>query len=222
MPDRGSGHPFHRRLNAAQAPRPRGEREGLHPDRAAGRDPDHRHPCRDRSARVPEPALEGAGHRGQVGRPYRADRDGDVVHRRADVRRRHAVALRNIEPALEQRCRSRGQPRDPGTSPTAYKITVTQAKTGSVFTIAKADQRLRRAHVPRRGQEGCPKPATGRTNGGGILTRRIRKTSLGPGARPDCEGRGFCRALFGSLGARGACSDQRFVTALYTDHRPGR
>src|ERR1700758_5326183 len=38
------------------------ERRGwFHPYRASGRDPDHRHPCRDRHSVVPEP--EEQGHR---------------------------------------------------------------------------------------------------------------------------------------------------------------
>ena len=46
-----------------------------------------------------EPALEGAGHRGQVGRPHGADRDGDVLHRRADLRRATDGATSCVKPS---------------------------------------------------------------------------------------------------------------------------
>jgi putative ABC transport system ATP-binding protein len=46
-------------LHASQASSPSPGRQGFYPDRAAGRDSDHRHPCRDRHPLVPEPAEQG-------------------------------------------------------------------------------------------------------------------------------------------------------------------
>ncbi len=78
--DRGPGESVHtgptipsggftHMLNKLRYARP--GREGLHAHRAPGRHSDHRHPRRDRPARVPQPARQGAGHRGQVGRSAR-------------------------------------------------------------------------------------------------------------------------------------------------------
>ena len=46
----------------------RKRRAGLYAHRAPRRHPDHRHPCRDRSADVPRPAEEGPGRGGEVRR----------------------------------------------------------------------------------------------------------------------------------------------------------
>ena len=61
----------------------------LHADRAPGGDPDHRDPRRDRAARVPQPAHEGAGHEAKAAvrnarttlETFHTDRS-DLRHRR--------------------------------------------------------------------------------------------------------------------------------------------
>ena len=66
------------------------------------------------------------------------------------------AAVRAIEPALNAGVAKTGLVIS-GQTDTAYKIEVTQAKTGSVFTITKADDGsvLRRCTDP--GAKGCPK-----------------------------------------------------------------
>ena len=143
--------------HAAQAPRARPGREGLHPDRAPGRHSDHRHPRRDRSARVPQPALQGAGHRGQVGRPHRADRARDVVHGRADLRATDGAAGTLVEHRAGSTTASpRPARRDRARRSIPTSSTVTQAKTGSTFIVTKAANGSVTRTCTTRGQQGLP------------------------------------------------------------------
>ena len=68
-----------------------------------------------------------------------------------------ATALRNIEPALNSGVAAGANLVISGTSPTAYKVTVTQPKTGSVFTIEKATSGSVERKCLDVGQDGCPK-----------------------------------------------------------------
>ena len=66
------------------------------------------------------------------------------------------TAIKTIEPALNSGVAAAGLAVS-GTSPTAYKVSVLQAKTGSTFTIEKFDDgRVERKCSPV-GKAGCPK-----------------------------------------------------------------
>ena len=66
------------------------------------------------------------------------------------------AAVRKIEPALNEGVAAGRSRRSPARRSTAYTVTVTQAKTGSKFTITKASTRQRHPHLHDRGRQGLP------------------------------------------------------------------
>ncbi|CAA9471953.1 MAG: hypothetical protein AVDCRST_MAG53-1379, partial [uncultured Solirubrobacteraceae bacterium] len=72
-------------------------REGLHPDRAPRRHPDHRHPRRDRPADLPRSAEEGPGRLGQE-RCAQRGHPGRVLPGRRHHRHRRRLRHRCRQP----------------------------------------------------------------------------------------------------------------------------
>ena len=61
--------------------------------------------------------AQGAGHRGQDGRPHGSDRHGDLVHGQPELRRSRPADLEDIEPALDRAlARPRRHPRRSATT----------------------------------------------------------------------------------------------------------
>ena len=65
------------------------------------------------------------------------------------------AAVRKIEPALNEGVATAGLAIS-GQAVDGYTIVVTQAKTGSAFTITKAVERQRHPHLHRHGRQGLP------------------------------------------------------------------
>ena len=189
----GPNDPFRRdHPHAPQAPPARPGREGLHPYRAPGRHPDHRHPRRDRSSRLPQPAWQGAGHRGQVGRPHGSDRDGDLLHGRAELRHADEAAPRATSSRRSPRARADRLAVTGGDQATRSRSR--QARPATTFTITKTaagdvtrtcDQpSASTAAPPARHLVGQPADHALVSCEAGLRARFVVKPSRRPGRRP--------------------------------------
>ena len=147
IPSGGFTHMLHK-LRAA-----RSGREGLHAHRAPGRHPDHRHPRRDRPARVPQPARQGAGHRGQERGPHRCrPRWRRSTRTSSPTSLGDLTKLQAIEPALNG---GKATPTRPDHRGRQLRRRV-HVGDRQHFTITKADDRHRDPHLHRPGTYGCP------------------------------------------------------------------
>ena len=142
------GHPMHHRLHT---PCTRAAR--LHPDRAAGRGADHRHPGRHRHPGLPGPAREGAGQLGQVGRAPGPHGSVGVRHQQGRLLRHDRHGPQGHRAVAERGARTS---RSPGVTATDYKVTV-DSKNGRSFSITRSSTGTVRTCTPAGG--GCQSTA---------------------------------------------------------------